>query len=335
MSNGLRQVPLSTRLRPPASIRPRKTMTSTAAQSRAALIESEPLEAVGQRSGLFRGTFGSLKDIWAHRELLGLLVRRELKARYKDSSLGVVWSLFRPLAQLLIYFFAIGQILGAARGTPDFAIFVFIGLTMWGLFAEIVQSSTTSILSNAGLVKKVYLPREIFPLSSIGGALFNFLVQLVVLLLAIIFLASVPFDWSPQLLFAPLAVVTLVVFSTAIGLFLSAINVYLRDVQHIVEIALVILFWASPVVYSYTYLHKLLHGNWLEQLYLANPVTSAILGMQQALWSAGDTSTGPLAQVWPPALGLRLVITLAVSLVLLWLAQRAFARLQGNFAQEL
>jgi ABC-2 type transport system permease protein len=310
-------------------------MTSTAAQSRAAIIESEPLEAVGQRSGFFRGTVGSLRDIWAHRELLGLLVRRELKARYKDSSLGVVWSLFRPLAQLLIYFFAIGQILGAARLTPDFAIFVFIGLTMWGLFAEIVQSSTTSILSNAGLVKKVYLPREIFPLSAIGGALFNFLVQLVVLVLAIVFLASVPFDWSPELLFAPLAVVTLVVFSTAVGLFLSAVNVYLRDVQHIVEIALVILFWASPVVYSYTYLHKLLNGNWLEQLYLANPVTSAILGMQQALWAAGDTSTGAMAQVWPPALGLRLVITLAVSLVLLWLAQRAFARLQGNFAQEL
>jgi len=295
-------------------------MTSTAAQARAELIANEPLQSVGQRSGFFRGTGGSFRDIWEHRELLGLLVRRELTARYKDSTLGVVWSLFRPLAQLLIYYFA---------------IFVFIGLTMWGLFAEIVQSSTTSILANAGLVKKVYLPREIFPLSSIGGALFNFLVQLVVLTIAIIFLASVPFDWGPQILFAPLAVVTLVVFSTAIGLFLSAVNVYLRDVQHLVEIALVILFWASPVVYSYTYLHNLLHGNWLEQLYLANPVTIAILGMQRALWAAGDTTTGPMAQVWPPDMGLRLLITLVVSFVLLWLAQRAFARLQGNFAQEL
>ncbi|MBW8871379.1 MAG: ABC transporter permease, partial [Leifsonia sp.] len=152
---------------------------------------------------------------------------------------------------------------------------------------------------------------------------------------AVIFLASVPFDWDADVLLAPAAVITLVVFSTAIGLFLSAVNVYLRDAQHLVEIALIILFWASPIVYSYTFVHKLLQGNWLEQLYLANPVTIAILGMQRALWSAGDTATGPMAQVWPPALGLRLLIVFLISLVLLWLAQRVFARLQGNFAQEL
>jgi ABC-2 type transport system permease protein len=311
-------------------------MTSpAAAETRAAAIEKLPMLDVGQKSGFVRGSVSSVVDIWRHRELLGLLVRRELKSRYKDSSLGVLWSLFRPLATLLIYYLAIGQILGAARGTPDFAIFVFIGLTMWGLFAEIVTGSTTSMLANAGLVKKVYLPREIFPLSTIGGALFNFLVQLVVLLLAIVFLSSVPFDWSWQVLYAPVAVVTLVVFSTALGLLLSAVNVYFRDTQHIVEIAIVILFWASPIVYSYTYLHKLLHGGWLEQLYLANPVTTTILAMQQALWSAGDTTVGPQAQVWPADMGLRLAVTLVVSVVLLWLAQRAFARLQGNFAQEL
>lgn len=293
------------------------------------------MRPVGARTRFFSGTASSLSDIWAHRELLVLLVRRELKARYKDSSLGVLWSLFRPLAQLLIYYFAIGQILGAARGTPDFAIFVFIGLTMWGLFAEIIQNSTTSILTNSGLVKKVYLPREIFPLSSIGSALFNFMVQIVVLVIAIVFLSTAPFDWSAQILFAPLAVITLVVFSSAIGLLLAAVNVYLRDTEHLVEIAIVILFWASPVVYSFTYLHNRLHGNWLEQLYLANPVTTSILGMQRALWSAGETSTGVMAQAWPPDLGLRLLVALAISTVLLWLAQRAFARLQGNFAQEL
>jgi ABC-2 type transport system permease protein len=310
-------------------------MTSPQAQARAALISAEPLVAVGQPSGLFRGTWSGLRDIWAHRELLGLLIRREIKSRYKDSSLGVVWSLFRPIAQLLIYYLAIGQVLGAARATPDFAIFVFIGLTMWGLFSEILQSSTTSILTNSGLVKKVYLPREIFPLSAIGGALFNFLVQLVVLVLAIAFLASVPFDWSVSVLLAPASVLTLVVFSAALGLLLSSINVYLRDAQHLVEIALILLFWASPIVYSYTFVHNLLQGNWLEQLYLANPVTVTILGVQRALWTAGDTSTGPMAQVWPTGLELRLLIVFLVSFVLLWIAQRVFARLQGNFAQEL
>ncbi|WP_279433481.1 ABC transporter permease [Agromyces protaetiae] len=104
-----------------------------------------------------------MREIWQYRELLGRLVKREVKVRYKDSSLGIVWSLFRPLVQLLIYYFAIGQVLGAARSVPDFGIFVFIGLTMWALFSEIISTSTTSIVANAGLVKKVYLPREIFP----------------------------------------------------------------------------------------------------------------------------------------------------------------------------
>lgn len=309
------------------------SMMEADARTRAATIAAEPLELIGQSSGFIKGSSKSLAEIWGQRELLGLLVRREVKARYKNSSLGIVWSLFRPLVQLLIYYFAIGQILGAARAVPDFAIFVFIGLTVWSLFSEIVSSSTTSMLANAGLVKKVYLPREIFPLSSVGGALFNFLVQVVVLLVAIAVVSHFPAD--ARLLLAPVAVVTLVAFATAIGLVLSAVNVYLRDTEHLVEIALVVLFWTSPVVYSFTFVHNALHGNWLEQLYLANPVTIVIIAMQKALWEAGSSATGALQQAWPPNLELRLLLTLAASLVLLWLAQRLFSRLQGNFAQEL
>ena len=303
------------------------------ARKRAATIAAEPLELIGQTSGFIRGSKKSLSEIWKQRELLVLLVRREVKARYKNSSLGIVWSLFRPLVQLIIYYFAIGQILGAARAVPDFAIFVFIGLTVWSLFSEIISSSTTSMLANAGLVKKVYLPREIFPLSSVGGAFFNFLVQVVVLLVAIAVVSHFPTD--ARLLLAPVAVITLVVFATAIGLVLSAVNVYLRDTEHLVEIALIVLFWTSPVVYSFTFVHNALHGNWLEQLYLANPVTIVVIAMQKALWEAGSSATGALQQAWPAHLELRLLIALAVSVLLLWLAQRLFSRLQGNFAQEL
>lgn len=298
--------------------------------ARARRIASEPLHPVGASTG---GTTRSIREIWESKELLGLLIRREVKARYKNSSLGVVWSLFRPLVQLLIYYFAIGQILGVARLIPDFAIFVFIGLTMWGLFSEIVSGSTNALITNAGLVKKVYLPREIFPLSAVGGALFNFVVQLIVLLAAIALLATFPLD--ARLLLAPLALVMLVVFSVAVGLVLSAVNVYLRDTEHLVEIGLVIFFWLSPIVYSYTFVHNALQGNWLEQLYLANPITLAIIAMQKALWNAGSVATGDLQQAWPDNLELRLVIALVVSFVLLWIAQRIFARLQGNFAQEL
>jgi len=298
-------------------------------------LEKEPLVSVGARSGVFRGSWTSIVEIWTHRELLGRLVRREVKARYKDSSLGIVWSLIRPLAQLIIYYFAIGKVLGAARATPDFAIFVFIGLTLWALFAEIVSGATVSILANSGLIKKVYLPREIFPLSAVGSALVNFSFQLIVLILGEVFLASRLPAFTPDLLLAPLAFITLVVFATSIGILLSALNVYLRDIQHFVEIALIFLFWASPIVYSFTLVHRALNGSWLEQAYLLNPVTIAIIATQKAAWGASATAAGTFAQRWPSDLSLRLVIALALSIVLLWVAQRIFARLQGNFAQEL
>ncbi|KGJ77105.1 sugar ABC transporter [Cryobacterium roopkundense] len=287
----------------------------------------------GQPTGFFKGSSRSLVDIWKHRELLSRLVKREIKARYKDSSLGILWSLFRPLVQLLIYYFAIGQILGAARSVPDFAVFVFIGLTMWTLYSEIISGSTTSILGNAGLVKKVYLPREIFPLSSVGSALVNFGIQSIVLLGGIAVLST--FLWSYDLLLAPAAVITILVFGTAVGLLLSALNVYLRDVQHFVEIYLIVFFWVSPIVYPFTFIQNQLNGNWMEQIYLMNPVTLSIIAAQKALWTGGSTGVGDMAQAWPDNLELRLLVAFLCSVVLLWISQRVFSRLQGNFAQEL
>ncbi|MHB1172989.1 MAG: ABC transporter permease, partial [Lacisediminihabitans sp.] len=116
-----------------------------------------PLVTAGPPRGWIIGTSYSIRAIWGHRELLGLLVRREIKARYKDSSLGLIWSLLRPLTQLLIYYVAIGKFLNAERSVPDFAIFVFTGLTIWTLFAEVLSGATTSIVANSGLIKKVYL----------------------------------------------------------------------------------------------------------------------------------------------------------------------------------
>ena len=105
-------------------------------------IEAQPLRELGDKSGLVGGTKRAFADIWKRRELLRLLINRELKARYKDSNLGFVWSLFKPLSQLLIYFIVIGQFLGASRGIPSFAIFVFTGLTAWGFFLETVTGGT-------------------------------------------------------------------------------------------------------------------------------------------------------------------------------------------------
>lgn len=301
--------------------------------ARAARLAQEELRPAGPRPGFLGGTLQSVRDILGHRELLGLLVRRELKARYKDSFLGFFWSLAKPLAMLLVYYVAIGRFLGAEAsprnpgGIPDFAIFIFTGLTAWQLFTDIVNGSTASIIANSGLIKKVYVPREVFPLSVVGSALVNFTIQLGILIAATAIVGKFPVGlrWA----YAVLGVAVILVFGMAVGLVLAAVNVYLRDVQYLVEIALMVLFWASPIVYSWKFVNAAIGDTVWADVYLWNPMTQVVLAFQRAFWVAGD------GEPVPDGLGSMLMITLAVSCALLWLAQRIFARLQSNFAQEL
>lgn len=307
-----------------------RLMTSppaTPADERKARLAQEPLAPTGPAQGFLKGTLGSLRDLGAYRELLGLLVRRELKARYKDSILGFLWSLIRPLAILLVYYVAIGKFLGAERSIPDFAIYIFTGLTAWQFFSEVVSGGTGCIVGNAGLIKKVYLPREVFPLSVVGSALFTLATQFVILGIALVVAGAVP--TGSRLFYAPLALLVLLVYATAFALVLSAVNVYLRDVQYLVEIGLTILFWSTPVVYSWELVRSVVSEGPLQELYLANPVTAAVMGMQRAFWVAGTD------EPYPDGLATRLMIMLGIGLLLLWLAQRLFARLEANFAQEL
>lgn len=288
-------------------------------------LAATPLQPVGGVGG--GAGFGAIRNVLSHREMLGLLVRRDLKARYKDSTLGLFWSLIRPLIQLTIYFIVMGQFLGAAKSIPDFAVYIFAGLSAMGLFTEIVVGATSSVLVNSGLVKKVYLPREVFPLSSVGSALFNFAIQLVILLGATFVVAKPPLHW--EFLYFPPALLVLVVYATAFGLLFSAVNVYLRDTQYLVEVITMLLFWASPIVYSWQMVQSLIASPLLLEIYTNNPLTLAVLGFQRAFWVAGDDSA------WPGGLLLRLTIALGVGIVLLLVCHRVFIRLQGNFAQEL
>jgi ABC-2 type transport system permease protein len=305
-------------------------MTFISREDRLSRLGGEPFASVTISRGFISGFIPSIREIFARRELIVLLIGREVKAKYKDSVLGFAWSLVRPLIQLAIYYVAIGQILGAARSIPDFGIFVFIGLTLWGFFSEIVSGGTTSLLTNSGLIKKIYLPREVFPISSVGSAFVNFLMQFLVLISAVIFLSSTKpqLDW--QLLYVPISILVIITFGLAISFITSALNVFLRDTQYLVEVALLLFFWLTPIVYSFTFVHGALQGSWLEQIYLSSPITISILATQKALWGAGTEG-----QIWPDDLHVLLAISLFVSVVVLFCAQRFFARVQGNFAQEL
>ncbi|MCO7219999.1 ABC transporter permease [Klenkia sp. PcliD-1-E] len=299
-------------------------------------LADRPFERVNQPTPFLRGFWPTAKEIWDYRELLGQLIKKELKVKYKDSVLGFFWTLLRPLLYLLVYAVAIGVFLGSGRVIPQFGVYLFTGLLAWTLFTDILGGCTGSIVGNAGLVKKVYFPRELFPLAVVGAGLVNFLLQAVILVGA--YVVTWTFPAPGDLLLVPLALVALVLFATGLGLILAAGNVFLRDITYLVEVGLLLWFWMTPIVYDWTKVRTTLVDDHsltaLFEVYLANPMANIVLAFQRALWPGGLTEQGQ-PFYYDGNLYLRLGVIILVGLVFVWFAQRVFARWQGNFAQEL
>ena len=300
---------------------------SAEAQERFRRLTRAPWITRERKVGGLSVTASSLREVFAHREVLSLLVRRDLKARYKDSTLGMFWVLIKPLVQLAIYFVAIGLFLGASRGIPNFAIFIFTGLTVYGLFSEIVSGGTQSIVQNGALIKKVSLPREIFPIASTGSAFINSGIQFALLIAASLLTGA--FNFSTEALYILPSVIIITVYALALALLLSAVNVYLRDIQYLVEVFLMVFMWASPIIYSWGMVAKIIGPGVLLEIYTNNPITLAVLGMQRGFWQGNETT------VYPDMMLMRMGIALVVGLILLVVCQRAFNRLEGDFAQSL
>ncbi len=296
-----------------------------------AAVHDLPMERVNAPQGFWRGFGGTVGDIWRYRELLTNLVRKELKVKYKGSFLGFAWSLVRPLLMLAIYYIAIGKFLKSP--VPSFVVFLFSGLVAWTFFADVVNGATAAITGNAGLIKKVYFPREILPLAVVGAALIQFALMLGVLFVVV--LATGRSLDLLKLLYLPYAMVPLLLFTTAIALLMSAANVYLRDTSHLVEVGLLFWFYMTPILYAFgTVQEKIASaGGWVEQIYLANPMAVIAFGFQEAIYQT-ETDNG-LQLLYGGDLALRLGVVTVASAAFLWFAQRIFARAQGNFAQEL
>jgi len=281
-----------------------------------------------------------IREIWRSRELLINLVRTAIKVKYKNSVLGLVWSMISPAMTLAIFYLVFQVIL--KNGMPNFVIFLFSGLLLWNFFQTGVQAGTGVIVNNAGIVKKVSFPREILALASIGSASVFFFFQAIVMVIFMLALKAPP-DWKLiPLLFLALAAVT--VFAAALAVFLSAVNVYLRDTQHLVEVLLTAWFWACPIVYSYQRtISAQLHRHHLVWLYFLNPVTPLVMTFQRVLYNiriapvtTPDHTLTVFLPPWPwTTYALADGIILAVSVVLLILALMVFGRLEGNFAEEL
>lgn len=311
-----------------ASTRPVAPVEATAP---AAVEPDAPLQRINAPRSFWTGFGDTVREIWQFRELLGNLIRKELKVKYKDSVLGFVWSLLMPLVQLGVYWLVIGKFLGAGA-IPTYGVYIFCGLATWTLFSEILSTSTTSVVYNSGLVKKVYFPRELFPLAATGAALVNFGFQLVILVLADLIAGISTGKW-PHLTNLPLpiiGVVVLVIWASALGMLLAAANVYLRDIEHLIGVVLMLWFWVTPIIYNAGRVGKTFPRA-LYDVYLMNPVASVVFSFQRFFWPQG---AGTQYEFSGDVYG-RLGILLVVGLAFLWFAQRVFARAQGNFAQEL
>jgi ABC-2 type transport system permease protein len=280
---------------------------------------------------------GGLRDVFRRRYLLSLLVRKEVKVRYQGSVLGMGWSYIQPMMRYVVYFVIIGIVLGMNRRVPNFPVHIVAGLTMVHFFTESLGSTTRSVFRNKALVRKVGLPREMFPVASLLVSAYNIVPGLVIL-----FVVSVLTGWHITWHFVPsllLAFLVVASWSFGIGLLFSAFNVYYRDFSKVVQVITTLLPWSTPMIYAYEMVRdQLASADWALQIYLANPVATAVMLSQQGLWipTVDDLPPGQRGALdLAPHLYERGLVMLGVGLVIVAIAQKAFTRLEASFAEQM
>ncbi|GAB3608531.1 ABC transporter permease [Humibacter ginsengiterrae] len=274
----------------------------------------------GHGAGLF--------DVFKRRYLLGLLVRKEVRVRYRGSVLGWLWSYVKPLTQFAVFFIALGIFLQQNRSIANYPIYMFSGLVVVNLFSEAFSNGTRSLVDNAPLIKKIYLPREMFPVASTLVAFVNFLPQIVVL-----FGVCLIVGWHPdplQALAFILGTVIILLFATGLGMLFGSVNVLFRDAQNFVELIVLVATWASPVLYQWQMVAKVLPP-WLMFIYQINPLTAAVEMFHASFWFPTTSGSSPM----PPSITLHALIALLISAIVIVAGQFLFRRLEGRFAQDL
>lgn len=276
------------------------------------------------------GKSGGLLDVVRWHYLLRLLVRTGVTTRYRNSVLGWTWSYVRPAAQFLVFFVVLGVFLSLNHGIPNYAIYLFSGIVVINLFSEAFKNATTSIVGNAPLVRKVYLPRQLFAISAVIVAFVHFLPQVVLLLVVCLFMGWIVHVSILGVLAIFAGTLLVMLSALGLGLFFGAVNVRFRDAENIVELLLLLATWASPVLYHWTMVRDAFPA-WLVEIYMLNPITQAVELFHYAFWYPVTTTDLPL----PPALALNTMWGFVIAIAALFIGQAVFRRVEGRFAQDL
>jgi lipopolysaccharide transport system permease protein len=251
-------------------------------------------------------------DLWRFRELLGFLAWRDIKVRYKQTTLGVLWALIQPAVTLAVFTFIFGKLAAMPAGNAPYPLLVLCGLLPWQLFAAAFSNASGSLVANTHLISKVYFPRLIVPLSSVAVALIDFAVVLVLLVLMCVWWQFLP-DW--RILCVPLFILLTLVTAIGTGLWLTALTVKYRDFRFVVPFLLQVGLFLSPVGFSSTNL-----PNW-RFVYSLNPMVGAIDGFRWCLLR-GEPALDPV----------NLATSVGMALLLLASGLWYFRRMERSFA---
>lgn len=295
-----------------------------------------PLVEQGPGSGTLTSR---VQSIWQYRELLANLVQRELKVKYKDSALGLLWTLLNPLLYLAVFSIVFAVVIPS--GAPRFGLLLLCGLLASNLFTAGLTAAASSITGNGPLVQKVWFPREVLPLAAIGSELATFGFQLIILFGGLAVFRHSP-EWSMLWLTIP-ALISLLTLIVGLGVLLAAVNVYYRDVEHFLGLALLTLFWLTPVVYPFDLVGNKLIDSWgpgAERIAMLNPVTPVVVTFQRVLYNptqfdaSGQETFQLLLQ--PSSWYLQnLAVTAGFGVVMLVVGLRLFHKLQANLGEAL
>lgn len=252
-----------------------------------------------------------IKNLYQYRELLKSNIKKEIRGKYKGSFLGVLWSFVNPLLMTLVYAIVFPFILRS--GPEHYVTYIVIGILPWNFFTTVISQGTFTILGNAGIIKKVYFPREILPISVATSALVNFLISLPIIFLFLLF-SGIGFSW--YILLLPLVIICQYILSLGIIFITSAINVYIRDAEYIINFFIQMLFYATPILYESS-----LFGDkaWILSL---NPMTTIINSYRDILYSG----------IMPNLIQLGLVLVFSILLLLTGIL--VFRKLEKGFAEE-
>lgn len=263
-----------------------------------------------------------LRNLTQHRELLYNLTMRDIKSRYAQSFLGIAWAIIQPLSLVIIFTLIANFIKIPSDGLPR-PIFYFAALLSWGFFQSALNAAIPSIVTNSNLVRKIYFPREIFPMAAILASLFDMLITLVIFAgFFTYYHLKMPevVHLSVYILLFPVLLIVEGILILAISLLGAGLNVYVRDIKTALPLLLQLLMYASPVIYPLSSVMNSAFPEWVKKLYLLNPMAGLIEGFRRVLLKgeAPDYTA--------------LLLSLMGSLVLLVICYRIFKRLERKFA---